>query len=233
MPGTPVVFVHGLWLHATSWDPWLELFARAGYDPGAARWPGEHETVAGARADPGAVAGPGIADIADHVAKTTAALPVPPVLIGHCVGATVVERLLATGHGRAGIGIDPVQVRATPVSPDVADGSVALTADEFFAAFGRAIGRAESDRLHERWAVPSPGRPLAEAAGVDPPAAVRTRNGDRGPLLLVVSGEEPYRPAAVGTDVVAFPDRGRSLVVDAGWRDVAESCLTWLDAYEL
>ena len=35
-----VVFIHGLWLHATSWQPWVELFERAGYDaiaPGLAR----------------------------------------------------------------------------------------------------------------------------------------------------------------------------------------------------
>ena len=32
-PGTPVVFIHGLWLHATSWEPWLDLFREAGYDP--------------------------------------------------------------------------------------------------------------------------------------------------------------------------------------------------------
>ena len=30
---TPVVFVHGLWLHASSWNPWLELFRDAGYEP--------------------------------------------------------------------------------------------------------------------------------------------------------------------------------------------------------
>ena len=29
----PVVFIHGLWLHATSWQPWIELFASAGYGP--------------------------------------------------------------------------------------------------------------------------------------------------------------------------------------------------------
>ncbi len=47
--GTPVVFIHGLWLHATSWDPWLELFTAAGYSPLAPGWPGEPDTVAAAR----------------------------------------------------------------------------------------------------------------------------------------------------------------------------------------
>ena len=26
----PVVFIHGLWLHASSWQPWQDLFAEAG-----------------------------------------------------------------------------------------------------------------------------------------------------------------------------------------------------------
>ena len=36
--GTPVVFIHGLWLHASSWQPWLELFEQAGYAPIAPEW---------------------------------------------------------------------------------------------------------------------------------------------------------------------------------------------------
>ena len=43
-PRTPVVFIHGLWLHATSWTPWLELFGHAGYEPVAPGWPNEPDT---------------------------------------------------------------------------------------------------------------------------------------------------------------------------------------------
>ena len=45
-PGRPAVFVHGLWLHASSWGPWLELFREAGYAPVAPGWPGDADTVA-------------------------------------------------------------------------------------------------------------------------------------------------------------------------------------------
>jgi non-heme chloroperoxidase len=31
-PGVPVVFIHGPWLHSTSWQPWADLFRQAGYD---------------------------------------------------------------------------------------------------------------------------------------------------------------------------------------------------------
>ena len=44
-PHTPVVFIHGLWLHATSWTPWLELFGQAGYVPVAPGWPNEPDLV--------------------------------------------------------------------------------------------------------------------------------------------------------------------------------------------
>ena len=30
---TPVVFIHGLWLLASSWDPWAKAFEEAGYAP--------------------------------------------------------------------------------------------------------------------------------------------------------------------------------------------------------
>jgi non-heme chloroperoxidase len=39
-PGTPVLFVHGLWLHSSSWSPWVELFRAEGYAPIAPGWPG-------------------------------------------------------------------------------------------------------------------------------------------------------------------------------------------------
>ena len=33
--GTPVVFIHGLWLHADSWGAWVDRFGQAGYAPTA------------------------------------------------------------------------------------------------------------------------------------------------------------------------------------------------------
>ncbi len=65
----PVIFIHGLWLHRTSWAPWVEAFAQAGYSPTAPGWPHEAETVAEARQQPEAVAGLGIDDVTNHYAS--------------------------------------------------------------------------------------------------------------------------------------------------------------------
>ena len=40
-----VVFAHGLWLHASSWQPWIELLEQAGFAPIAPGWPGIADTV--------------------------------------------------------------------------------------------------------------------------------------------------------------------------------------------
>ena len=72
----PVVFIHGLWLHATSWEPWIELFREPGYAPsapGLARRPGHRR--GGARATPRAIADHGIDDVVEHYAAIIDGLP--------------------------------------------------------------------------------------------------------------------------------------------------------------
>jgi pimeloyl-ACP methyl ester carboxylesterase len=259
----PVIFVHGLWLHATSWDPWIELFSERGYRPVAPTWPGEAATVAATRADPDAVADRGVEEVADHFAKVVLDQPQPPVLIGHSFGGLIVEKLLGLGLGAGGIAIDAAQIKGVlplPLSslhatlpvfrnPANKHRAISLTADEFRYAFGNAVSQEESDALYDAWNVPSPGRPLFEAAAANfslhAPTKVRSDNSSRGPLLLMMGKRDhtvpeaitkatlkQYRSSTAVTDLEEL-DRGHSLTIDHGWREVAESCLSWLDAQEL
>src|SRR5215213_2302505 len=65
----PIVFVHGLWLHAESWHQWMKLFRENGYQAVAASWPGDSENTKATRKNADAVAGYGVAEIADHIAR--------------------------------------------------------------------------------------------------------------------------------------------------------------------
>jgi pimeloyl-ACP methyl ester carboxylesterase len=257
--GTPVVFIHGLWLHATSWQPWVALFTEAGYTPIAPGWPGEPDTVEGARADPEAVAHLGITAVADHYAAVIATLPAKPIVIGHSFGGLIVQNLLGRDLAAAGVAIDaapPKGVLNLPVSalrvasialrnPANRNKALALTAEQFRYGFGNAISAEESAALHEQWTIPSPGRPLFEAglANFTPhsPATVDTHNAGRGPLLLIAGGKDHtapesmikseaklYRKSGAVTDYHQFPDRGHSLVLDGGWREIADTALSWL-----
>ncbi len=260
----PVVFIHGLWLHATSWTPWIEEFESQGYQAIAPGWPGDAATVAETRADPGAVANRGIEEVTEHYGKLIADMPATPILIGHSFGGMIAEKLLGQNVGAAAIGIDAAQIKGVlplPLSalrstlpvfrnPANIHQAVSLTPAQFRYGFGNAIAEEESDALHEKWAIPAPGRPLFEAAAANfsphSPAKVDTDNADRGPLLLIMGGADhtvpesitkstlkQYRHSAAVTDLVEFPDRGHSLVIDSGWPEVAKACLTWLAEHGL
>jgi hypothetical protein len=61
---TPVVFVHGLWLLPSSWEPWAKHFEDAGYVALSPGWPDDPDSVADAKADPEVFAKKGVGDIA-------------------------------------------------------------------------------------------------------------------------------------------------------------------------
>lgn len=213
--GIPVLFIHGLWLHASSWDAWADRFRAAGYEPQAPGWPGDGATVADSRRDPDAIGDHGIDDVVAHFAGIIDALPAAPILIGHSFGGMIAQRLLGEDRARAAVAIDAAQIkgvlpvplsalRATlPVFKNPANKhrAVSLTAEQFRFAFGNAVSQEESDQLFERWTIPAPGRPLFEAAAANfnphSPAKVDTRNEGRGPLLLIASGKDHTVPEAV------------------------------------
>ncbi|MFC7647302.1 esterase/lipase family protein [Streptosporangium lutulentum] len=175
---TPVIFIHGLWLHATSWNPWAELFREAGYEPLAPGWPGDSDTVEESRANPESIADHGIDDVVEHYTKIIEGLAVKPILIGHSFGGMIAQKLLGRDLAAAAVAIDAAQIKgvlplplsalrsAFPVfkNPGNRHRAVSLTAEQFRYAFGNAISAEESDALFERWAIPAPGKPLFEAA---------------------------------------------------------------------
>jgi pimeloyl-ACP methyl ester carboxylesterase len=258
---TPVVFIHGLWLHATSWGPWLDLYREAGHEPIAPGWLGEPPTVAQAREHPDLVADKGIDDEVAHYTEIIQSLDAKPIIVGHSFGGLLAEKLLGQDVAAAAVAIDPAQIKgvlplplaqlraALPAlgNPTNLHKSVSLTAKQFRFGFGNELTEEESDALFEEWAIPSPARPLFQAAvanfSVHSQAKVDTGNETRGPLLLI-SGKQDhtvpdvstrstlkqYRDSTAVTELKQFEGRGHSLTIDHGWREVADATLEWLKA---
>jgi non-heme chloroperoxidase len=258
-PGRPLVFIHGLWLHGTSWGPWEEFFGEAEYTPLAPGWPGESDTVEETRRDPSKVAGKGIEDVVQHYARIIRDLDGPPVVIGHSFGGLIAQRLLGQNLAAAAVAIDAAPVKGVLNIPPSAlrvasialrrpanrHEAVTLTSEQFRYGFANAVPEQESAELFERWTIPSPAKPLFETALANftarSPAKVNTTNKERGPLLLIAGGRDHTVPAAITTstrklyhkspaitDFREFPDRGHSLTIDHGWREIAQNALDWL-----
>jgi len=126
--------------------------------------------------------------------------------------------------------------------------AVPLTFDQFHYAFANAVSEDEAKELFETYAVPAPGEPLFELAfaNLNPwtEAKVDHENVERGPLLII-SGEKDHTvPPAISeaefkkqkknpgvTEFVSIPGRGHALTIDSGWREVADTALTFVQRF--
>src|SRR5437773_1747910 len=203
----PVVFVHGLWLLASSWDNWRALFEEQGYTTLAPGWPDDPDTVEAAKQDPEVFAHKRIKQVTQHYVDAIRQLKRKPAVIGHSFGGLIAQMVADAGVAAVTVAIDAAPFRgvlplplsalkaASPVlgNPLNYNRSVPLTYEQFRFAFANAVDEDEAHELYETFAVPASGVPLFQAAtaNLNPwtEARVDTENPQRGPLLII-SGEK-------------------------------------------
>jgi non-heme chloroperoxidase len=259
---TPVVFVHGLWLLPSSWEPWAEHFEEAGYVAVSPGWPDDPDSVVDAKADPEVFAKKGIGDVADHFEAVIRALDRKPVVIGHSFGGLLTEILAGRSLAHASVAISPAPFRGVlplPISalrsssavlrnPANYNRAVPLTDEQCRYAFGNAVGEDEAKALYGTCSVAGPGKPVfqAAAANLNPwtEAKVDHENPERGPMLIIAASEDHTVPPAIAkasfeqeqknhgvTEYVEVEGRGHSLTIDAGWREIADTALAFVQRF--
>jgi pimeloyl-ACP methyl ester carboxylesterase len=259
----PVVFVHGLWLLPSSWDRWAALFRDAGYATVTAGWPDDPNSVKEANLHPEVFARKSVGDVADHVEALVGALDRRPAVIGHSFGGLLTEILAGRGCNDVSVAISPAPHRgvlplpvsalrsASPVlrNPLNHGRAVPLTYEQFRYAFANALTESEAHELYNTYAVPAAGLPLfqAAAANLNPwtEVKVKTRNPDRGPLLIIAGEDDHTVPWSVSnasykrerrnqdaiTEIVKLEGRGHALTIDHGWRKVANAALKFVQRF--
>ena len=252
-----VMFIHGLWIHTSSWQGWMDFFTKQGYQTLNPGWPGDSATVEECRNNPAPIANRGVTEIADSYAKVIAGLSEPPIIIGHSFGGLIVQILMGRGIAAAGVAIDPAPVKGVwqlplttikaslPIlgNPFNFTKAKSLTFEQFTYGFANAVPEQEARELYNRWTIPAPCRPLFQAAMATfagNETQVDTANTTRGPLLITGGQKDNIAPPILGqaslkkynnkviTDFKLFEGRGHSLIVDHGWTEVAEYSLAWL-----
>jgi pimeloyl-ACP methyl ester carboxylesterase len=255
----PVVFVHGLYLLASSWDNWREFFEERGYTTLAPGWPDDPKTVAEANENPEVFAHKRIKQVTDYYTQVLSQLKRKPAVVGHSFGGLIAQQLADNSLSAVTVAIDPAGFRGVLPVPlsELKSGApvlsnplnyhraVALTYEQFRYGFTNVLLEEEARQLYDRYAVPGSGTPVfqAAAANLNPwtEDQVNTRNPERGPLLLIAGEKDHTVPLAVVraayklqqqnpavTEFREILDRGHSLTIDHGWRDVAEIALAFI-----
>jgi non-heme chloroperoxidase len=126
--------------------------------------------------------------------------------------------------------------------------AVPLTYEQFRFSFANAVSEDEAKELYKTFAVPASGAPLFQAAtaNVNPwtEAKADTKNPERGPLLIISGEKDNTVPWAIAnasykrqkrnegvTEIVEMPNRGHALVIDSGWREVANTALAFVQRF--
>jgi non-heme chloroperoxidase len=127
--------------------------------------------------------------------------------------------------------------------------AIALTFDQFKYGWANNLGDSEARGLYAAYHVRAPRAPLFQAAvanfnpfGGD--TRLDSKNPHRGPLLIIAGDSDNTVPLAITnasykiqsknpgvTEIEYMKDRGPSLVIDHGWKEVGDTALTFVKRF--
>jgi non-heme chloroperoxidase len=126
--------------------------------------------------------------------------------------------------------------------------AIPLTYDQFRYGFANAVGDDEAKELYLGYSVAGPGEVLFQAASANlnpwSEARVDASNPERGPMLVISADSDHTVPWAIAnaaykaqkrnsgvTEIIEMANRGHSLTIDAGWREVARKSLEFAQRF--
>jgi pimeloyl-ACP methyl ester carboxylesterase len=134
------------------------------------------------------------------------------------------------------------------IDPRTRGRAITLSFDQFKYGWANALDEKEGRELYDTFHVAGSGVSLAQMgnANLNPwtEAKVDTTNPDRGPLLIIDGEKDNTVPWAIAdaayerqrrnpgvTEIVKVPNRGHSLTIDHGWREVAQLALDFVKRF--
>lgn len=241
----PLLFVHGAWHAAWCWDEhFLPFFTERGYSCYA-------PSLRGHGGSPGRdrLRTTRLREFVDDIDETAAQLPHNPVLVGHSMGGFLVQKYLER-HSAAG------SVLLAPIPPSGALATALRVLRRNPVPFARAnltlsLGPLVSTPELVRDLLFSASTPEEQVQSVQrrlqdesylaflelvAVARVRTQRVGQVPMLVLgaqndtlVSPPQLRRTAAAyRAETQFFSDMGHDMMLEAGWRAVADRILGWL-----
>jgi pimeloyl-ACP methyl ester carboxylesterase len=246
-----IVFVHGMFMTGASWQPWVDEFGARGYPCIAESWPGRAGSTAERRAQPNPeLSRLTLSQVVARFREIVAALPAPPILVGHSMGGLVVQLLMQEGLGARGVAIasaPPTGVRSFAWSHLRSNAAVLWPSNApivpslgwFRYAFANVQPETEVQAMFERDVVCE--SRLVGKGPLGPEAKVDFARPDR-PLHFIAGGADHiippslvqktyarYLAAGARVSMETIAGETHALCSSAGWRGVAARVSAWLE----
>ncbi len=248
-----IVFAHGLFVTAKSWENWVPFFEAKGYTCYTPANPYHEGTPQEMwKNTPKELGTVTFEDLVQNLSKFIDTLPERPIVIGHSLGGLVTQKLVELGKAEAGVCIDgaaPAGIITTkwsflkaniPVlNPLKGDTVFYPTKKWFHYAFGNTLTRAESDKVFDELVVPEsrniPRGTTKEFAKIDfakPHAPLLFIAGEKDHIIpkeLNKKNFEAYKDPRSFRQYKEFENRGHYICGDKNWEEVATYIHNWLN----
>lgn len=126
--------------------------------------------------------------------------------------------------------------------------AITLTFEQFKYGWANALDEEEATGLYETFHVAAPGVALMQMANANlnpfTEAKLDPKNPNRGPLLIIDGEKDHTVPWAIAnasykkqsrneavTEIEKIPNRGHSLTIDSGWREVCDRSLAFVKRF--
>ncbi|GAB2796398.1 alpha/beta hydrolase [Rhabdobacter roseus] len=246
-----IVFIHGMFQNAKSWDNWVAYFSERGYRCVAPSWPDHAGEPVQLRANPPATLGDLSLDDVIAAMEQEVLAADRPIVIGHSVGGLLAQIFVNRNLVSRAVAISPVAPNkmmtldwsffknvTAIANPLEGNSYFEQTSEKFHAEFCNTLSETEALQAFGQTATHDSRKVLRDCLGSSGhidldtphvPIAFISGTEDRIiPHELVEKNSEAYKDAASQRAYRAFEGRSHFICGEPGWEEVAEYVYNWL-----
>ena len=252
MNSKTIVFIHGLFMNAKSWNNWKIYFEKKGYICIVPDYPHHKGEPADLRKDiPEGLGNLTLTEVVDYYTEIIIKLDEKPILVGHSMGGLIVQILINRDLAVAGISIDPappkgvfsfkwsfIKANLPTINPLKGVKACLPSVKWFKYAFCNTMTMEEAKKIYEDLLVPEsrkiPRESTKKAGKIDFKKA-------HVPLLIIAGEKDNIIPSSLNkknvkkykneeciVDFKEFEGRTHILCVQKGWEEIADDIDSWI-----
>jgi pimeloyl-ACP methyl ester carboxylesterase len=251
-----IIFIHGMFQNAKSWNNWIKYFTDKGYNCIAESWPLHEGEPADLRANPPASLGElKLTTITQKYREIAAAQTEKPILIGHSVGGLIVQILVNEGLAKLGVPISSVAPNAmisldwgfaknsaAIMNPLKGDEPFMMDMEGFQGSFANSMTLEAVKQPFEQTATHDSRNVLRDCLGEDgkvdldlphvPLLFVAGENDEIIPYELCEKNAKAYTDELSRTDYRMFNKRSHFICYEPGYEEVLKVIANWIEENE-